>query len=245
MDLLLKTITQSPSLLDAWGYAFIIQLTIYFGICGGVVVSVLALKRLKIGSVLDERPLKQHQIRSEILSSLGSSLIYAVYMLACFRLASGIHPSSFFEGLVQLIAFLAIYDIANYTTHRLLHTGRFRRFHHQHHRSVRVTPWSTSSLHPVEAILSQIPLLLFVWFVPVSSLMIIVFYAVLMLFMAMGHSNYSPVSHTFNAPKLKGYIRFHQRHHQLGHVNYGFLGIHWDLVFGTHFQEEKDSSKTG
>jgi sterol desaturase/sphingolipid hydroxylase (fatty acid hydroxylase superfamily) len=28
-------------------------------------------------------------------------------------------------------------------------------------------------------------------------------------------------------------------------VNYGFLGTHWDLFFGTHFQEEKDSSKAG
>ena len=198
-------------------------------------------RKLKIGSMLDDRPLKQTQIRTEILSSVVTSAVYAAYMLVCFRLSPGVYPESVLEGVVQMICFLVFYDFLNYFTHRALHTTIFVKFHIQHHSSIRVTPWSSSCMHPIEAILNQIPFVLFIFITPVSGLMITIFYMYFMLGMAMGHSNYSPVNNLVDMSGLKRWGRFHQRHHQFGNLNYGFAGTHWDFVFGTNFQESRDS----
>lgn len=241
MQLIFESIARSEYLVYSLAMAFMLQLAIYFSICGYVVIAVdFAHRRLKIGSMLDDRPLKKTQVRTEILSSVVTSGVYAAYMLVCFRLSPGLYPESALEGVVQMICFLVFYDFLNYFTHRALHTTIFVKFHRQHHSSIRVTPWSSSCMHPVEALLNQIPFVLFIFITPVSGLMITIFYMYFMLGMAIGHSNYSPVNNLIDMPGLKRWGRFHQRHHQFGNLNYGFAGTHWDFVFETNFQESRD-----
>ena len=237
MQLIFEIIARSEYLVYSLTMAFVLQLAIYISICGYVVIAVDFMhRRLKIGSMLDDRLLKQNQIRTEILSSVVTSAIYAAYMFVCFRLSSGVFPESVLEGVVQMIWFLVFYDFLNYFTHRMLHTTILSKYHRQHHSSVRVTPWSSSCMHPIEAVLNQIPFVLFIFITPVSSLMITIFYMYFMLGMAIGHSNYSAVNNLVGMPGLKRWGRFHQRHHQFGNLNYGFAGTHWDFVFGTNFQ---------
>ncbi len=239
MELLVGMIAGSEHLPFAIGIAFIVQLCIYFGICGSVYfITVVMHNKLNIGSLHDNRPLKPGQVRREILSSLVTCVIFACYMLVCIKLSPGVYPSSVTEGIIQVGLFLLFFDFIQYFTHRLLHTRHFRRFHRHHHDSVRVTPWTTSSFHPVEAAINQIPLVLFSLLVPVSGLMVISFYLWFMPGMAIAHSNYSPLGKVSGILRLKRYNRFHQRHHLMGDVNYGFFGTHWDFVFGTNYRGE-------
>jgi sterol desaturase/sphingolipid hydroxylase (fatty acid hydroxylase superfamily) len=55
---------------------------------------------------------------------------------------------------------------------------------------------------------------------------------ILMIGQANSHSNYDPFSGK-GWPLLKRQTLFHQRHHQFGRDNYGYMGPHWDRVFHT------------
>jgi lathosterol oxidase len=240
MNLIFESIASSENLVYSLGIAFVLQLAIYFCICGYVAIAVDFMhRRSKMRSVLDDRPLKQGQIRTEVSSSVVTSAIYAAYMLMCFRLSSGLYPESVLEGVIHMISFLFFYDFLNYFTHRILHKTKLKKFHAHHHSSVRVNTWSSSCMHPVEAILNQIPFILFVLITPVSSLMITIFYMFFMLGMATGHSNYSLVNNLAGMASVRRWGRFHQRHHEHGNVNYGFAGTHWDFVFGTNYKESR------
>ncbi len=83
------------------------------------------------------------------------------------------------------------------------------------------------------ALINQLPFLFFVLAWPTGFGMIVLFQVVIMFMTASGHSNYDPFARSSGLPRAKAFWRFHQRHHQLGRGNFGFMGLHWDLVFGT------------
>jgi len=223
--------------LPAWQgllLSFAIQLLVYLLVTAAVWAAYGLLRlHLNIGGLLDARPLKPGQIRQEMLRGISTCVIYAVYTFICLRLSSGLWPASWLAGATQLAVFLALYDFWFYWSHRALHTRAFAAFHGTHHRSVRVTPWSVHSLHPLEAPINQLPFLLFVLAWPTGFGMIVLFQVVIMFMTASGHSNYDPFAQSSGLPRAKAFWRFHQRHHQLGRGNFGFMGLHWDFVFGT------------
>ncbi|OUS26935.1 hypothetical protein A9Q99_17130 [Gammaproteobacteria bacterium 45_16_T64] len=234
MQGVLQEITLSDNIFYSLFLAYIVQLLIYFVIAGAVSLIYGSMRNvLGVGALIDDRKLKPNQRRREILSSLMNCGIYALFMVACCRVSDAIVPSSFLEAALQIGGFLLFFDFINYFTHRLLHTKKCKRFHNHHHQSIRVTPWSTLSLHPVETILNQIPYLLFVLIFPVSSLMVMVFYIWFMVGMANGHSNYNPFANVKGWGMAKRYFGFHQAHHEYGRYNFGFIGTHWDWLFGT------------
>ncbi len=214
--------------------SFAIQLLVYLLVTAAVWAAYGLLRlHLNIGGLLDPRPLKPRQIPQEMLRGISTCVIYAVYTFICLRLSSGLWPTSWLAGAAQLAVFLALYDFWFYWSHCALHTRAFAAFHGTHHRSVRVTPWSVHSLHPVEALINQLPFLIFVLAWPTGFGMIVLFQVVIMFMTASGHSNYDPFAQSSGLPRAKAFWRFHQRHHQLGRGNFGFMGLHWDLVFGT------------
>jgi sterol desaturase/sphingolipid hydroxylase (fatty acid hydroxylase superfamily) len=239
MDFFWELLSGSDNLFLAFVMAYLVQICLYFLICGTVVIICrFMLKTLRLGQLLDGIRLQPNQVKKEIYSSLVTSCIYAAYLLLCIRLSTRVEPRSFLEGINHLVMFMLFYDFLNYFTHRLFHTDQIRKYHRHHHNAIRVTPWSSSSLHPIEAFINQIPFLLFVLMFSVSAYMLVLFYAWLMIGMAIAHSNYSPFVNLKGLYWLKRYVCFHQRHHQLGSVNYGFLGTHWDRIFGTHYLEK-------
>lgn len=223
--------------LPAWrglALSLLIQLAVYFVVTAGVWLTYGALRlRLGIGGLLDPQPLRTGQIPREIRRGLLSCAVYALYTFACLRLSAGIWPASWMLGVLQAAAFLAFYDLSFYLSHRLLHTHPFGAFHGVHHGSVRVTPWSVHSLHPLEAAINQLPFLLFMLVWPTGFGMVVLFQILLMFMTASGHSNYDPFANAPGIDRAKSFWRFHQRHHQFGRGNFGFMGLHWDWLFGT------------
>jgi Delta7-sterol 5-desaturase len=222
-----------------WGWALAvaygIQLAIYAGIATLVALPYAFMHRvLGRGALLDPRPLRPGQVRRELGWALSTCGVYAVCLLVCLRLSQRATPQTWATAVPQFGALTLFYDLCIYWMHRLMHTRRLRAFHGVHHRSVRPTVWSVHSLHPLEALSNQLPILLFMLLWPAPVELVILFQALaVMLGGAVGHSNFDPYGKAAWLRPLKRYNAFHQRHHQFSRDNFGFAGPHWDLLFGT------------
>jgi Delta7-sterol 5-desaturase len=220
---------------EALAVAFAIHLALYVGIAALVALPYAFMHRvLGRGALLDPRPLRSGQVRRELGWALSTCAVYAVCLLICLRLSQRAAPRGWGMAIVQFGALNLFYDFCIYWMHRLMHTRRLRAFHGVHHRSVRPTVWSVHSLHPVEALSNQLPVLLFMLLWPAPVQMVILFQALAVMYGgALGHSNFDPWGDAAWLRPLKRYLAFHQRHHQFSRDNYGFAGPHWDLLFGT------------
>jgi Delta7-sterol 5-desaturase len=219
--------------------AYLLQVAMYVGAAGEIASVYGILRRyLGLGALIDARPLPSHQLRHEIGRSLLVCLIYAVPTLLFLHYGNDAWPASWQQALWQVGGFLLLNDFCAYWTHRLLHTRGFSKYHSAHHRSKRVTPWSALSMHPIEAMLTQIPYFIFwgaLWLagLPMGIGTLLGLQLILMIGQANSHSNYDPLAGFKGWAPLKRQTLFHQRHHQFGHDNYGYMGPHWDRVFHT------------
>ena len=192
----------------------------------GMTALTRTLQRHGIGRVLDTRPLKPDQLRREWRQSAHSVLVFGLGMIVPWALVQlgwarfAARPSGW-QVAVEIGVLLIWNDVHFWINHRLLHTRWLKRFHGDHHRSVVVTPWSTYSFHPVEALmLGNIILLPMVlhdfafWSlasVPVLSLVLNV----------IGHSNYDFFPSVGPRHPLAA-SRRHHLHHARPSGNYGF-----------------------
>src|SRR5690606_31004983 len=100
----------------------------------------------------DSRPLKKDQKKLEISNGLTACVIFAVGSLVTRELFSSVWPETLIAFVAQVAAFSIFYEVYSYFVHRLLHGRLSVKMHGVHHGSVRVTPWSAYSVHPVEAV---------------------------------------------------------------------------------------------
>jgi len=189
------------------------------------------------GREIDSRPPKPGQLKREIFNGIQSCVILAVASLSYPWLCKGIWPEDLWTAAWQLAAFVVFNNVYSYATHRLLHTKALIRFHGVHHRSVRVTPFSSYSVHAVEAVVIAGTLPLFMLIVPLGVAAASVLHIVGMVYTTCIHSNYDLMpalsdEHWFK--KLINHPTYHRHHHTLGNVNYGFTNRVMDILFATH-----------
>jgi len=220
--------------LVAFLVAYCLHFAIYAGWGGGTAISYALFRRNGIGAFLDERPLNPNQVRGEITRSAVMCIVVALVTLACLTQAYGAIPSSFTQFMLELLGLIVVYDLVFYLLHRLLHTPALWRVHGIHHKSVRSTPWSGFSVHPIEAFFLEVPILLFALLFPVSVVTLVVFQFFIHYFSAIGHGNYDPYAKLEGWERLKSLLRFHQLHHARGNVNYSTFGPLVDKLFKTH-----------
>ncbi|MDR3414639.1 MAG: sterol desaturase family protein [Nevskia sp.] len=213
--------------------ACLLQFAIYASLAGGVSILYGTLRRLGHGELIDPRPLRPGQIRTEIAWSLLTCLVYAAFTVAGLHLAASATPASWSDGFLRLALILLWYDFLTYWSHRLFHTRPLRGLHAVHHRSIRATPWSVYCIHPLEATVNQLQIILFLLLWPTGVVTLIALQFCIMYGGAIGHSNFDPFGRAPRLARLKALQRFHQRHHSLGRDHFGFAGPHWDIVFGT------------
>jgi len=88
-------------------------------------------------------------------------------------------------------------------------------------------------MHPLEAILLQLPLVSFLLVYTMDPISIVSIYIFFIIGTVHGHSNFDPFGHLKSQGFINRYNQFHQLHHKNGHGNFGFIGTHWDKVFGS------------
>ena len=219
----------------AWGLLFFTVLYLAGGF--GMTALTRFLQKLGIGKVLDTRPLKPDQLQREWRQSFHSILIFGLGMIVPWGFVHlgwarfAVNPSAW-QIAIEIWVLLIWNDVHFWINHRLLHTRWFKRFHGDHHRSVVVTPWSTYSFHPIEAMMMGNVILLpmvvhdFAFWslasVPVLSLILNL----------IGHSNYDFFPKVSDTHPLAA-SRRHHFHHSRPAGNYGFALAFMDKIMGT------------
>ena len=214
-----------------------VHLTIYLiGAGTGMLLTTRLWPHFNIGRPLDQHPPRAGQVREEFRTGLVTCLIFGTVTLIYRPLCHGEWPSSWNQGLFQLLAFSLFNNLYTYGTHRLLHSRVLIRFHRVHHRSVRVTPWSGYSVHPLEAIIISATLPLFMMLIPIGIGTAFALHGLGMLYTTCIHCNYEllpswPARNWFK--RLIDDPAFHRTHHTQGNVNFGFPSRILDRVFKT------------
>lgn len=222
----------------AWVLATLVHLSIY--LIGGSVGWLLTRQlwpAIGLGQEIDQRPLKPGQLVYELRNGLLACLIFGVVSLSYRVLCQGIWPQDAVTAIWQLAAFVVFNNVYSYSSHRLLHSRRLISFHGVHHRSSRVTPFSSYSVHAVEALVIAATLPIFMLIVPLGLGMAVLLHAMGMIYTVCIHCNYDlwPTlsdGHWFK--KLINHPTYHRYHHTLGNVNYGFTNRVLDLLFKTN-----------
>lgn len=190
-----------------------------------------------IGGEIDARDPKPGQLRQEITNGVTACVILGIMGLLYRVQCVGLWPASLAEAAWQIAAFVAFNNVYSYGTHRLLHTRWLIRFHGVHHRSQRVTCFSSYSVHPLEAFIIAATLPAFMLIVPIGLGTAFVLHLAGMVYTTCIHSNYDFLPHVSDQSwfkKLINHPTHHRYHHTLGNVNYGFTNRAMDLLFGTN-----------
>lgn len=220
-------------------YAFLVLL--YLSFAGYISLMTRFFIYKGVGGLIDQRSLKKQQVKKEIGGSLIACTIIAVYFYAAFQFMGHLYPVTIETGLLQIFGFIFVYDFYLYFTHRMLHQTRLSKFHARHHKSVRATPWAVINVHPVEALISYLPYMVFAMLVPVSLTVFLSIYAYLLFgTTVVGHGNYNFFANTNRFTRIQELIFFHQHHHSSASANFGFLYSHWDWLFATKHNYSKN-----
>lgn len=212
-------------------------LFLYFGFAlGGLLLTRWVLPRLRIGAVVDSRPLRDGQIAREIRRSLVSIVIFAGYSVVLFECWRGrvfqIESSvSWARAGVELAVLILWNEVHFYGIHRFLHTRwLYGRVHRIHHESVVPTPFSTYSFHWVEAtLLGSVPILpVLSWTFSLTALAGLPVASI--FFNTIGHWNYNIYG---KGSRIYSASVEHGLHHRRVSGNYGFYVRFPDRWAGT------------
>ena len=216
------------------------------------------LKKWLYSRILDHSPVPRKQIRSEILYSVISAGIFAIFGIGTYWLwARGYTAvykdlSLFPEWYIPLSVFLVLFlqDTYYYWIHRWMHLPKiYKYFHKVHHNSIHTSVWTSFSFHPLETLLQAIILPVIIIFLPVHTYAIL---AILIIMTISATINHAGVE-IYPGGKFGRWIRslvigatHHDLHHRKFLCNYGLYFTFWDRWMGTEKEHSPNlNSSTG
>lgn len=182
---------------------------------------------------INDRNLEPKQRKTEIKNGVMACVIFSIGSLLSRELFSGVWPSSFSLLIYQITAFVIFYETYSYFVHRLLHTALFKKVHGVHHQSIRTTPWTAYSVHPIEATFIGMSAPIFMFVFPFSLGVALVLHVMGMMFTIFLHSNFTLRTKNPALNQLSFYPNYHSHHHLSGNSNFGFVAPLWDRFFKT------------
>jgi len=221
--------------LVALSMAFVVNSMVY--VCASAVLSSgidRAVNEYGLGSYIDPSKLKNDQVKLERRYGVTACFIFALGSLLTRELFYQLWPETLLSFIFQFVLFAAFYETYSYFVHRLLHLRPFSKIHFVHHHSVRVTPWSAYSVHPVEAMFIAISAPVFMLIFPLSLGLALTLHVFGMLFTILLHSNFQYTGKNRLLSLVFSYPAYHSSHHSDGNVNFGFVNQLWDSVCNTH-----------
>lgn len=219
---------------------------IYFSYAGlSLWLTRRVLPKLGIGALIESRALAKGQLGSEIVHSVASIIIFALYgVLTVWLERVAVVAIDWQPTLPVVVGNLCLLVVWNeihfYVCHRTLHTPwLYRKVHAIHHRSIVPTPFSTFSFHWFEATLlsSVMILLLLVW--PLDIISIIVFPGISLIANSIGHMNYAVFPNKSHDDFFAACQR-HTAHHTRWTGNYGFYLPWIDRFLNTRVKDSRD-----
>jgi sterol desaturase/sphingolipid hydroxylase (fatty acid hydroxylase superfamily) len=221
-----------------WLIAFVISTIVNIAVFFAAAYSIESLTEILVDKGpnfhwVDDRKLKQNQRQIEIRNALVACSLFALCSLLAREVFTLIWPNTLLDWLIQIVVFTLFYETYSYFIHRLLHHNWLTKYHAVHHSSVRVTPWTAYSVHPIEAFCIGISAPLFMLLFPLSLGVALIFHVFGMMFTIFLHANLTS-NNQFSLVKLIfAYPQRHAMHHKNGRVNFGFVNSFWDSLFST------------
>jgi sterol desaturase/sphingolipid hydroxylase (fatty acid hydroxylase superfamily) len=189
-----------------------------------------------VNQPIESRKIKPTQIRTEVLDSIRSILIFGIGMIVPWtmlklNLSAFASTISTISILTEIVALILWNDIHFYAIHRLLHS-QFKKTHSIHHLSVTATPFTAYSMSIWEAILlgSVMPIAMLFHHFSFVSLAFLPIWSIAINTLAHSNCNLFPNASEYS---LLGVIKHHQSHHSKYHGNYSFFFTQLDRWFKT------------
>jgi lathosterol oxidase len=201
------------------------------------------------GRAISHRFAEASQVKSEILNSLKTILLFSVigtfiYYLKSVNLTM-IYDNFTDKGIFYYIAsFLIVHTLHDayfYFTHLLMHRAKWLyKYHRIHHLSADPSAFAALSFHPFEAIIQGLFFILISICIPVHSSVLITFYIFESYINMWGHIGYE--YWIDNLPnrwpwKLLNTPTHHILHHQNPKYNFGIYYNFWDGIMKTNNPE--------
>ena len=206
-------------------------LTLYLTFAGAVWVVAQHVNR-----PIELRALSIRQIRTEILNSLRTILLFGLstlFVWVAYRIGwvDISRETDVIQILLEMLLLVLWNDLHFYFLHRFLHS-KLKKTHVTHHKSVTATPFTAYSMSSLEALLlsSVLPTAMLLHDFSAAALIFLPFWSILINTLSHSNCDFFP-----NAKEgsLLGFIKHHQTHHSRYHNNFGFFFSHLDTWLGT------------
>lgn len=232
------------NLFNAGNSPALVVASIFFFLAIYVLFALLASLLAKlVKQPISTKPLHPEQIRTEILRSIRTILLFGVGMLLPWAMlkygvASVTIEASMSVILLECLLLVLWNDLHFYAMHRLMH-HHFKKAHGVHHQSITSTPFATYSMSVTEALLlgSVMPLAMPFHTFSLQALLFLPVWSILVNSLA--HSNCNLFAKA-DADSILGFIKHHQNHHSYYQGNYSFFFPHLDCWFGTAQKGKND-----
>ncbi|MDX8399733.1 MAG: sterol desaturase family protein [Gallionellaceae bacterium] len=238
---------------------FVMFLTRYVLVCGGAVWWIKANEKRLAKRKIQANKASREQMKTEILWSLSTFVVFACTGAIMFYLVSRGHTKMYLEidamgwgyFCFSVIASIMIHDAYFYLAHRLMHHPiLFKKVHLVHHLSIDPTPWASFAFHPYEAVLEALIIPLIILTLPIHPFAIFIFLTYMVLMNTWGHLGYELLPRAFPRAfpfSLSNTSTHHNMHHSKFNCNYGLYFSGWDKLCGTmsadylsYFDQVKD-----
>ncbi len=218
-----------PIQLVCWGIAFFLFIYLFFA------SFIWTLARL-VNRPIETKKHKPAQIRTEILDSIRSILVFGIGLIIPWgmlklNITSFASTISSISILTEVLILIIWNDVHFYAMHRLLH-GKLNKWHVAHHKSVTATPFTAYSISMGEAIMlgSVMPIAMLFHDFSIVSLAFLPIWSIAINTLAHSNCNLFPNASEHSLLRL---IKHHQSHHSKYHGNYSFFFTQLDRWFNT------------
>ncbi|MTV40879.1 sterol desaturase family protein [Duganella radicis] len=219
----------------------------YYAIIAGAFFALWLWWRIRPGkrSPLQAKKIETAQIRRELLTSMGSIVVLGSFMPILFSLGFGRHTQHYERiathgwpyFFLSILLAMIIQDTYFYWTHRLMHHRRlFRWFHFTHHRSTHTNPWTTYSIHPLEALVDSGSGVLIMMLLPTTGASVLTFSVINTVYAVYTHLGYELFPKGMSRHWLGRWINTstaHNVHHARARYNFSWYFLFWDRMMGT------------
>lgn len=214
----------------------IIAASLYFLVIYTLFALLTSLLAKLVKQPISTKPLPPKQVRTEILRSIRSILLFGAGMLLPWTMIKfGIAGVTIEANLpiimMECLLLIVWNDLHFYVMHRFMH-HQLKKAHGVHHQSIVSTPFASYSMSMTEALLlgSVMPLIMPFHTFSLQALLFLPIWSILINSLA--HSNCNLFAKA-SANSMLGFIKHHQNHHSYYQGNYSFFFPHLDRWFGT------------
>jgi sterol desaturase/sphingolipid hydroxylase (fatty acid hydroxylase superfamily) len=173
-----------------------------------------------------------------IQNILGAFLPVVILTLLGARINVPEMAPTIFQLCKEIILMMVLYDLFEYSAHRLLHTKYFWKYHAVHHNHNQPFAHATFVQDPVELAIQTLAAIAPCIILFPHALCAQLFYMILGIQGALGHSGYEDYRSFLSFGLVCG-SNFHDMHHNVPNCNYGAFFSIIDRICGTYRPSNK------